>query len=176
MAAANVSNEKRIFDIKSQLKDGAKNFLLSEDISDETRIGSKTWKELKSEVCSSQEYKKAPWFIELTEHEQALIKDLKLIQLQLGVSVEIEPQRNSIRAKFIEERIEDLLPSENFFFFKIHYGETEDAKRRNSIEKREILRLIDAHMSYDKYYLKEGELEAQHLIDHEKRILLDGME
>ena len=53
MAAANVSNEKRIFDIKSQLKDGAKNFLLSEDISDETRVGSKTWKELKSEVCSS---------------------------------------------------------------------------------------------------------------------------
>ena len=68
------------------------------------------------------------------------------------------------------------MPSENFFFFKIHYGETEDAKRRNSIEKREILRLIDAHMSYDKYYLKEGELEAQHLTDHEKRILLDGME
>ena len=53
MAAANVSNEKRIFDIKSQLKDGAKNFLLSEDISDETRVGSKTWKELKSEVCSN---------------------------------------------------------------------------------------------------------------------------
>ena len=77
IAAANVSNEKRIFDIKSQLKDGAKNFLLSEDISDETRVGSKTWKELKSEVCSSQDYKKATWFIELTQHEKALIEDLK---------------------------------------------------------------------------------------------------
>ena len=124
IAAANVSNEKRIFDIKSQLKDGAKNFLLSEDISDETRVGSKTWKELKSEVCSSQDYKKAPWFIELTEHEKALIEDLKQIQLQVGINGTIEPQRNSIRAKFIEERIEDLLPNENFFFFRIHYGET----------------------------------------------------
>ena len=48
------------------------------------------------------------------------------------------------------------MPKENFFFFKIHYGETEDAKRRNAIEKREIVRLIDAHVSYDKYYIKEG--------------------
>ena len=63
---------------------------------------------------------------------------------------------NSKAVVFAMFQFEDLLPNENFFFFKIHHGETEDAKRRNAIEKREILRLIDAHVSYDKYYIKEG--------------------
>ena len=90
IAAANFSNEKRISDIKSQIKDGAKNFHLFEDISDETRVGSKTWKELKSEVCDGEAYRTSEWFIDLTDHEQTLIQDLRFIQIGLGKDERIE--------------------------------------------------------------------------------------
>ena len=63
--------------IKSQLKEGAKNFHLVEDISDETRVNSKTWKELKSEVCDGEDYKTSQWFIDLPDHEKTLIEDLR---------------------------------------------------------------------------------------------------
>ena len=38
-ANAILSNEQRIADIKSQLKEGAKNFYLIQEISDNTRVG-----------------------------------------------------------------------------------------------------------------------------------------
>ena len=38
-ADANLSNEQRIADIKSQLKEGAKNFYLIQEVSDGTKIG-----------------------------------------------------------------------------------------------------------------------------------------
>ena len=114
--------------------------------------------------------------MDLTEHEKTLTEDLRSIQLKLGINEKIEPQRNSIREEFIEQRIDDLLPTKNFFFFKIHYGDSKDAKRRNAIEKRELLRLIDAHMSYDRYYLEEGQIEPQYLIEDERKLLTEGME
>ena len=39
--------------------------------------------------------------------------------MDIGLEKTIEPQDNYIRAKFIEERIDQLLLEENFFFFKI---------------------------------------------------------
>ena len=81
----NLSVEKRIEDIKSQLKDGAKNFYLSEEISDSTRIGSKMWKEIKSEVCRGEIYKKAEWFINLADHMKLLVEDLRKIQIDIGI-------------------------------------------------------------------------------------------
>ena len=68
----------------------------------------------------------------------------------------IEPQLNKVRGKFIDDRIEELLPSENFFFHKMFPGNSEEVQRRNKIEKRELHRLIKAHMNYDRYYIKEG--------------------
>ena len=65
--------------------------------------------------------------MDLTEHEKTLTKDLRSIQLKLGIDEKIKPQRNSIREEFIEERIDQLLPSSNFFFFKINPGNSSDA-------------------------------------------------
>ena len=39
--------------------------------------------------------------------------------MDIGLKETIEPQENYVRAKFIEERIDELLVEENFFFFKI---------------------------------------------------------
>ena len=48
-----------------------------------------------------------------------------------------------MRAKFIEERIDELLVEENFFFYKI-FKETEtDFQAKNKIELEEIKRLVD---------------------------------
>ena len=57
----------------------------------------------------------------------------------------IEPQDNYIRSRFIEARIEELLPEENFFLFKIFSGNSQETQLRNQVEARELQRLIDAH-------------------------------
>ena len=46
--ATAINNEKRVEDLKFQLIEGAKSFHLIENVSDATRIGQKTWKEIKS--------------------------------------------------------------------------------------------------------------------------------
>ena len=63
-----LSVERRIQDIKSQLKDGAKSFYLTEEVSERTKIGSKVWREIKSEVCDGDSYKKMGWFNTLADH------------------------------------------------------------------------------------------------------------
>ena len=52
----------RIADIKTQLKESTKNFYLIKEISDETRIGSKVWKQIKADVCENENYKKESWY------------------------------------------------------------------------------------------------------------------
>ena len=94
------------------------------------------------------------WYENLPYHYKILIEDLLKIQTETGLEKSIEPQQNYIRAKFISDRIDELLPSKNFFFFKIFKGESKETQRRNTIEKRELDRLIRAHMGYDRYYLK----------------------
>ena len=44
---------KRIEHYKKDLKENVKKFYLKKNISDETKFGSRTWKDLKSHVCSS---------------------------------------------------------------------------------------------------------------------------
>ena len=105
-SAASLSVEKRIKDIKFQLKEGAINFYFSEEISESTRVGEKKWKDIKDQVCNGESYKQEAWFTELKDHEKTLLSDLKQIQLKLGTDKSIEPQRNYIRAKFIEDRID----------------------------------------------------------------------
>ena len=72
-----MSVEKRILDIKAQLKESTKGFYLTEEISENTRIGEKTWKDIKVQVCSEDAYERLPWFIEMTWCEQNLISDLR---------------------------------------------------------------------------------------------------
>ena len=64
------------------------------------------------------------------------------MQEEIGLDKSIAPQRNPIRLKFLEKRINELLPMENFFFFKIFLGESKETLRRNTIESRELQRLI----------------------------------
>ena len=56
------------------------------------------------------------------------------MQLEIGIDSPIEPQENKIRAKFIEDRIDELLPEQNFFFHKMFPGDTEEIKLKNTIE------------------------------------------
>lgn len=46
--------------------------------------------------------------------------------MDIGLEKTIKPQENYIRAKFIEERIDQLLVEENFFFFKIFEQSEQD--------------------------------------------------
>ena len=106
------------------------------------------WKDVKVEVCYDEAYKKANWFTELTEVEQILVEDLKEIQLKLvgDIDLPIPKQRNPIRAKFIDRRIDELLPDENFCFHKIFEGDSEEIRARNAIEKKDLYKLIEMHM------------------------------
>ena len=157
--SSSLSVGKRIDDFKTQLKEGAKAFNLGGFVSDSTIIGSKAWKEIKEEVCQGEAYQEETWYKELTDHEKTLVSDLRQIQLEIGLEKPIEPMENYIRAKFIETRIDELLPSKNFFFYKIFTGDSEEVQRRNAIEKRELDRLIETHQGYDRYYIEQGQIE-----------------
>ena len=50
-AAAIQSVENRIDDIKTQLYEGANDFYNSEEISENTKIGEKEWKDVKEQLC-----------------------------------------------------------------------------------------------------------------------------
>ena len=98
------------------------------------------------------------------------------MQLEIGLEKQMEPQENFVRAKFIEERIDQLLVEENFFFFKI-FEETEaDYKLKNAIELEEIERLVKVNLSSDKVYLKSGQIEPLYLSEEERMLLTEGME
>ena len=68
------------------------------------------------------------------------------------------------------------MPPENFYFHKIFKGESEEIKRRNAIEKRDLHRLIEMLMSYDRYYIKEGQMAPQYTIVEERKLLTEGIE
>ena len=72
-------NEKRIEDIKSQLKESAKVFYIGAYVSDRTQVGKKIWTHIKKEVCQGESFKEETWFKELTDHEKLLISDLRQI-------------------------------------------------------------------------------------------------
>ena len=76
--------------------------------------------------------------------------------MDIGLEKTIEPQENYIRAKFIEERIDQLLVEENFFFFKIFKESEQDYEEKNAIEFEEIKRLVKTNLTSDKVYLKSG--------------------
>ena len=90
----------------------------------------------------------------MKDHDKTLLQDMQQIQIDIGVDKPIEPMRNYIRSKFLKDRIDELLPKENFFFHKIFKGNSEDAIRRNLIEKRELHRFIDMHMKYGRFFIK----------------------
>ena len=101
---------------------------------------------------------------------------MKQIQTDIGIDEVIEPQDNYIRSRFIEARIEELLPEENFFLFKIFSGNSQETKLRNQVEARELQRLIDAHQQVDQVYIEEGQIEPQYLTEDERKLLTEGME
>ena len=82
---------------------------------------------------------------------------------------------NPVKANFIEQRIDELFPIENFYFFKIHKGESEEIKERNKIEQEELLKLIEENINSERYYIKSGLLEPIHLTEDERDLLVDGM-
>ena len=81
---------------------------------------------------------------------------MKTIQEETGLDKPIEPQENYVRAKFIDERIDELIVEDNFFFFKIFKDTEKDFAEKNIIEQEEIERLVSAIKSSGKFYLASG--------------------
>ena len=80
--------------------------------------------------------------------------------------------------KLIEQRIEDLFPTENFYFYKIYdekHGDKDYVNRRNEIEEEELMKLIEENMFSDRYYIKEGLLEPVQMSEEERDLLIEGM-
>jgi len=92
-----MSKYQRIDDIKSRLQDKAKRSYLHDKLSNETRNGKKSWKDIKDSVCNG-DYKNESWYSELLEHQQRLVEDLKTIQQKIGLNQPMEPQGNIVRA------------------------------------------------------------------------------
>ena len=68
----------------------------------------------------------------------------------------IELQENFVKAKKIEDRIDQLLPEKNFYFFKIFNDDIEINRLRNNIEEEQLLKLILKLRESDSLYLKQG--------------------
>ena len=62
-----LTKEKRVHDIKSQLKEVVKSFYLSNKVSDDIQFGNKPWSILKEQIFYSEEYKEEPWYKELID-------------------------------------------------------------------------------------------------------------
>ena len=71
------------------MKEIAKKFYITETVSDESRIGTKTWSEIKHQVCTDESYEDQKWYECLSEDEINLLSTLKKIQLDIGINVEI---------------------------------------------------------------------------------------
>ena len=158
------------------MKEIAKKFYITEWVSEATKIGSKSWGEIKHEVCSDEKYQEQEWYKSLSEDEIALLSALKKIQLDIGIDQEIPAQMNPVKANYIEKRIDELFPFENFYFFKIFKGESEEIKERNKIEQEELLTLIEENINSERYFIKSGLLEPIHLTEDERDLLVDGMQ
>ena len=48
-----------------------------------------------------------------------MVKILKAIQIEEGLDKVIKPRMDPNEEKLIEQRIEELFPTENFYFYKI---------------------------------------------------------
>ena len=126
-----------------------------------TEFGTTCWRDIKVNVCSSQDFELETWFIKLTENEQKSLQEHRKIE---------------IRSKQIEERIEQLFPDEHFYFYKIFEGDDQKNRERNLIEQRQLLKLIQDCMKAKKFYIKEGLLEPIHLVESERKLLVEGMQ
>ena len=100
---------------------------------------------------------------------------MKQIQLDLGIKQPLKAQKNPVKAKFIEDRIDELFPIENFYFFKIFKGDSQEIQERNKIEQEELIKLIEDNMYSERYFIKKGLLEPIHLTEEERDLLVDGM-
>ena len=80
-----------------------------------------------------------------------------------------------MKAKLIEDRIDELFPSEHFYFFKIFKGSDKATIERNELEQKELQKLITDCMESRKYYMTSGLLEPIHLQENERDLLVEGM-
>ena len=76
----------------------------------------------------------------------------------------------------IEARIDELFPDENFYFFKIFGGDNRTNFERNLLEQRQLLKLIQDCMTAKRYFIKQGLLEPIHLLEDERKLLVEGMQ
>ena len=65
--------------IKDTLKEESIKFLLSQKVSDDTKIGSKFWKDIKAEVLKDDNFNQSQWYSDLDNDQKIFIKELKSI-------------------------------------------------------------------------------------------------
>ena len=142
------------------------------DVSDQTMLGEKSWKDLKAEVCQSEDYKNAEWFQSLPQDKKLLTTTLKEMQNEVGISEALPPQSNPHLQTFISERIEQLFPESNFYFYKIFQGDEERMQK----EKDQLRLLIEDNILEPRLYIESGLLEPVHLQEEERKLLIEGMQ
>ena len=72
---------------------------------------------------------------------------------------------------FIKQRIMNLFPKENFYFYQIREDEAENEKEWSQMEL-----FLDENINTRKFFIKSGLLEAVHLQVKEREIMVKGME
>ena len=73
-----------------------------------------------------------------------MIRELREVQIQLGITEPLKPIENSVRRKFLYKRLKELLPEENFYSYKEGRGISD------------LVRLIDDCKKSKSFYVKEG--------------------
>ena len=65
--------------IKDALKEESINFLQAQKVSDDTKFGTKLWKDIKAEVQKDDRFKQSQWYSDLDKDQQNSIEELKSI-------------------------------------------------------------------------------------------------
>ena len=89
-----------------------------------------------------ENFKEELWFTNLNDYEQDLILSLKSAQEQYATERgNLNPVRDPIKRKEIDEKIDALFTFERFYFYKANQDATEGETNQGA-EEEEIQRLI----------------------------------
>ena len=103
-------------------------------ISDDTRVGNLSWRDLKQRIFADlSDYTEQEWYknLSLDEDGRALLETLIEAQRQAGAGKPLNSRPDPRWERFIDQRVKELLPNENFYFYKI----SEDKRKKNIEEE-----------------------------------------
>ena len=73
--------------------------------------------------------------------------------------------------QFIKDRINQIFPDENFYFYKIR-----ESKEEMELERAQAVRFIKDTITSPSFFVKSGAIEAVHLKKNETKILTKNVQ